>query len=312
MNTNLQFLNEKFTIPGSLSFDQNDQGLVFASVATSACRARIYLQGAHLSHWQPEGSEAVLFLSDRSAFAPGKAIRGGIPLIFPWFGGRQANPYSERTDGPSHGFARTSVWQLQSVSRETEDLELTFTLGADDNSRALGWDNFLATYTVRLGRELHLQLTVQNNSPSTIQFEEALHTYLAVADATRARIEGLGGCEYLDKTDGMRRKKQEPATIELTGQTDRPYLNTTARVDLVDPVGLRRIVVDKDCSQTTVVWNPWSELTAKMSDMSPDGWRAMTCIETANALENAVTLAAGESHTMRAGISVQKLAATPQ
>jgi glucose-6-phosphate 1-epimerase len=296
----------KFAIPGILAIDETEHGLTRATITSGACMAEIYLQGAHITKWQPVGHKPVLFLSERSDFLPGKAIRGGVPIIFPWFGARTTTINCSRTDGPSHGFARTSDWQLASATVDGYDLHLRLTLAPNDKSRSLGWDDFWLTYELTIGQALRLQLTVENRSETPMVFEEALHSYFMVGDAQQARISGLANTVYFDKTDGFKRKFQEAPYLVFTGETDRPYLNTEAAVDLEDPAYKRRITIAKLGSKTTVVWNPWSEVTANIADMSTDGWRRMTCIETANAAENAVTLAPGGQHTMQATISVNE------
>ena len=307
----LQHLTDNFAIPGVLAFAESPGGLIRAAITTPACTAEIYLQGAHLTHWQPIGQEPVLFLSERSFFTPGKAIRGGVPIIWPWFGSRTATPESPRTDGPSHGFARTADWTLAFAAIAGIDLTLTFALGPSETSRALGYDNFQLAYQLTLGAELRLQLSVANLGETPLHFEEALHTYFSVGDALQVSLIGLSDTEYLDKTDNFARKRQTVAGLTLTGETDRPYLNTLTPVNLIDPVLQRRITVDKANSHTTVIWNPWSELAAKLPDMTPTGWQAMTCIETANAAENSITLAPKEAHIMQAHILVDALPAEP-
>jgi glucose-6-phosphate 1-epimerase len=299
-------LNDQFGIPHVLVFAEGKGGLLCAQITTEACTATLYLQGSHLVHWQPAGQKPVLFLSDRSNYAPGKAIRGGVPVIFPWFGARTG----ARTDGPMHGFARTQLWQVAFAAVSGKDLHLTLTLGPTDESRGLGYDHFRVAYELILGSTLTLRISVVNLDPeeqagTPMHFEEALHSYLAVGEPEHLRIYGLGQTEFLDKTDGFKRKKQTDDVLTLHEQTDRPYLNTTATVTVEDPDLGRRLVVAKQGSKTTVVWNPWSELAAKMSDFPAEGWRGMTCIETANAAENAVTLKPKEAHTMEAKISVE-------
>ena len=298
----LNELNDNFGVPGLLSFEAFGE-LMIARVTSPACTATLFLQGAHLVHWQPDGAGPVLFLSERSAFAPGKPIRGGVPVVFPWFAARTG----ERTDGPSHGFARTAVWEVAFAAVSGEDVHLTLTLAPDETSRALGYDGFRVAYEVTLGRTLTLRLSVANQGAAPLRFEEALHSYLAVGDAERVRITGLGGVEYLDKTDGFKRKRQEEDVLTLRRETDRPYLNTAGAVFVDDPELARRVIVEKRNSQTTVVWNPWAELAAKLPDMTDDGWRKFVCIETANVAENAVTLQPSEAHTMEAHISVAAL-----
>jgi glucose-6-phosphate 1-epimerase len=302
-----QEVSNRCAIPGVLTFSENEHGLVRAAITTGACTGEIYLQGAHITRWQPAGQEPVLFLSERSAFQPGKAIRGGIPIIFPWFGARTATAFSSRTDGPSHGFARTSLWQLDSATMHGADLELRLIFEPNETSRSLGYDAFRLTYTITIGAELQLELTVDNTSGALMQFEEALHTYLMVGDAEHSIITGLAGTEYFDKTDDFKKKRQTDAAFSLKGETDRPYVNTDAEVEVADPALKRRIIVSKQHSQTTVVWNPWSQGTAKLTDMNPDGWRRMICIETANAMEDAVVIEPGVQHSMQATIKATSL-----
>jgi glucose-6-phosphate 1-epimerase len=302
----LQHLTDHFAIPGILAFSQNENGLLRASVTTPACTAELYLQGAHLTRWKPTGEKPVLFLSDRSAFIPGIAIRGGIPLIFPWFGGRTATAENQRTDGPSHGFARTADWTLAFAALAGDDLHLTLTLAPNATTRALGYDHFQLAYQLILGTELRLRLAVVNQGATHLHFEEAFHSYFSVGDAQQVSLGGLSDTDYLDKTDELKPKHQTDTLLKLTRETDRPYLNTVAPINLNDPILNRRVTVCKANSKSTVVWNPWSELTAKLPDMAPDGWLTMVCIETANVAANAITLAPGQQHTMEAHIFVQK------
>jgi glucose-6-phosphate 1-epimerase len=304
----LQQLTDHFAIPDVLTFSQNENGLLRASITTPACTAELYLQGAHLSRWQPTGQKPVFFLSDRSAFTPGKAIRGGVPIVFPWFGGRTATAENQRTDGPSHGFARTADWTLAFAALAGDDLHLTLTLSPNDTTRALGYDQFQLAYQVTLGTELRLQLAVANQSAAPLHFEEAFHSYFSVGDVQQISLIGLSDTDYLDKTDEFKPKHQSDTLLKLTGETDRPYLDTVATINLDDPILKRRITVCKANSKSTVIWNPWSELTAKLPDMDPNGWLTLTCVETANVATNTITLAPGQQHSMQAHIFVQEFA----
>ena len=307
----LDELNASFGMPGVLSFERrgsDDSGMIRANITAPACTAELYLQGAHLTLWQPVGQQPVLFLSERSVFTPGKAIRGGVPVIFPWFGTRTATPGSSRTDGPSHGFARSQDWHLDFAALADGELHVSLSLGPTDLSRSLGYDHFRVAYQLTLGRELTMRLTVGNEGTEPLRFEEALHTYLHVGEIEHTRIHGLVNTDFLDKTENFIRRRQAEQVLTVHAETDRPYLNTTAAVMVDDPVLHRRLTVTKSNSNTTVVWNPWSELAARLPDMSPEGWRRMLCVETANAGENAVTLQAGEAHVMEATISVEPLA----
>jgi glucose-6-phosphate 1-epimerase len=303
----LQTLSDTFAIPGVLAFDETDAGLLRARISTPACTAELYLHGAHLTAWQPAGHGPVIFLSEKSLFAHDKAIRGGIPIIFPWFGPRSATPNNPRTDGPAHGFARTSEWDLAFAALSGNDLHLTLTLAPSEASRALGVDHFRLALQFILGETLTIRLTVANEAGTPLDFAEAFHTYLTVGDATQIKITGLANTDYIDKVDNNTRKRQTDPIITITAETDRPYLNTAAAVTVEDPTLLRRITVAKQNSQTTVVWNPWTDLSIKLADMADEGWREMVCIETANALENTITLPPNSTHTMESKISVESL-----
>ena len=292
-------LAKHFAIPGILSFHETPAGLIYAAITTTHASATVYVQGAHVAHWQPAGFAPVIFISRKSEMAPGKPIRGGVPIAFPWF----ANRHDGKT-GPSHGFARIQPWTLAFAALAGDDLHLTFTLGPTEMSHELGFDGFRLAYEVTVGRTLTLQLTVANDAKTPLVFEEALHTYYAVADSHETMIDGLDGVTYLDKTDGFKAKTQHGA-VTITGPTDRVYENTTATCVLHDTAGKRRITVAKTGSNTTVVWNPGEAGAAKLLDMEAGEWRDFVACETANAAANTITLAPGASHAMRLHVSVE-------
>lgn len=288
--SNAKELNQRFPVEG-VTFDESS-GLTRARIAAGGTDAEVFLQGAHLARLTRRG-EPLLFMSEQSAYRPGKALRGGVPLIFPWFGNHPTNPAL-----PAHGFARTTDWTLEDVRREGEDTVLTFRLVPTNETRAIWPHEFLLDYEIRIGEDLILTLRTENRGDSAFQYEEALHTYLAVGDIHQISVEGLAGTEYIDKTDAMQRKRMNEKTLSITGETDSVYVNTTATCVVNDPVLRRRLVLEKEGSQSTVVWNPWQEKAKAFSDFGDDEWRGMVCIETANAAENALTLGPGESHQM--------------
>ncbi len=305
---------QSFGMPGVLDFHQTDSGLVYLKGKTAAAEATLYLQGAHLTHWQPTGEAPVLFLSSKTAFAPGKAIRGGIPVIWPWFGDRSIGNLPDQPPSPAHGFARTTEWQLSFAALAGDELHLTLTLAPDDHSRSLGYDNFRLAYQLMIGRSLRAWLTVVNDGSQPLVYEEALHTYLSVGDVRQTSITGLEATTYLDKrapdAEGRPTEKVEATTpLVLTGTTDRVYCNSTGPCVVTDTVGSRRLHVAKTGSASTIVWNPWAELTAKLTDVDPDGWQQMLCVETGNVGPNAVTVAPKQGHTLALEITVEKVAA---
>ena len=265
-------LNASFAIPGILFFEEHGD-LVRARVTTPACTGELYLQGAHVTAWQPADQQPVLFLSEKSAFVPGKPFAAASPSSSRGSAHARQRPKARAQMVPSHGFARTQTWKLDFGAYAADELHLSLSLEPTELSRSLGFDNFLVAYQITFGRELRLRLSVANNGNKPLHFEEALHTYLHVGDVERASVHGLFEAEYLDKNDHFARKTQTEPVLTLTGPTDRPYLNTTSPIVVDDPTLHRRITVTKGNSNTTVVWNPWAN--AGLADMPEDGWRHM-------------------------------------
>jgi glucose-6-phosphate 1-epimerase len=291
----------QFEIPDALVFEKPPGGLLRARVSTAVAEASVYLQGAHLTQWTPRGQRPVLFLSERSLFAPGHPIRGGVPIIFPWFG--------DRTDGkagPAHGFARRMDWSLEET-RLCDDgrLVMRLALSSNDTTHALGFDSFRAYFRLAIGEELEMQLEIHNDGNQKLTYEEALHSYFSIGDVYQISVSGLEGTTYIDKTDGFQRKMLGNDPIRIGGETDQVHLSTKTDCVLHDPVWNRRITIEKGGSESTIVWNPWIEKTKGIKDMGAEDWKSMICIETANAADNVVQLLPGESHKMIALIRVE-------
>lgn len=301
----LEDLNSHFGIAGVLAFHQKPGGLIFADITTPRAKATVYLQGAHLTAWQPAGQQPVIFLSRKSDYVPGKPIRGGVPLAFPWFAADQNLTRFEGKPGPQHGFARIQNWTLAFAALAGDDLHLTFTLAPTDLSRQLGFDGFRLAMQFVIGRTLTMQLTVANDAEAPLVFEEAMHTYYQVGDIHETTLYGLEKTAFIDKADGMKSKPAANEPLKFTGTTDRVYANTEATCAIHDQLNKRRIFVEKKNSHTTVVFNPWRELP----DLGPDEWHEMLAVETVNAAVNQVTLEQGKTHTMEAHISVENVKA---
>jgi glucose-6-phosphate 1-epimerase len=292
-------LDERFGIPGALRFERGQGGLPRAVASAAGAVAHVYLHGAHVTHFQPPAGLPVLFTSPRSAFAPGRAIRGGVPVIFPWFG-----PHPHDPGAPEHGFARVLDWEVESAAAEGDSVAITFALAASEATRARWPHAFRLHHRVRVGAVLEMTLAVENCSDVPFTFQEALHTYVQVGDAEAATVRGLEETAYIDKADGLARKREGRGAVRLRGLTDRVYLDTERSCVVDDPTLRRAVRIDKRGSRTTVLWNPGRERAAAMADLGPEGWRAMLCVEAANAADNAVELAPGARHEMSARVTV--------
>lgn len=297
----IEDLNSRFSIPKLIRFEPGEGNLTRAVITSPDGEAHVYLHGAHVTHYQPEGQSPVLFMSRKSHFAPAKAIRGGIPVIFPWFGPRAGDP-----SAPAHGFARTMEWSVAQTKPTGSAVGLTLSLKSSDSTRRFFRHDFELLYTVTVGTSLTLSLEVRNCSASEFTFEEALHTYLSVADVRQVAIEGLDGRTFIDKTVAGARTRQS-GPIHIGRETDRVYLDTPDDVRVNDSVQRRQLLVSKTGSQTTVVWNPWIDKAKALSDFGDDEWPTMLCIETANAADNALRIAPGNSHMMIATLSARHL-----
>ncbi len=301
MATTIAELDGRFRIPGVAQLIAGNGGWPKVQVNAPAAAGEIYLHGAHVTSWKPAGADEVLFLSPNSIWQDGKAIRGGVPICFPWFGKKADDPHA-----PDHGFVRTKRWQLDSVEQSGESVSVGMSTASDADTRRWWPAEFRASYRVTFGAELLLEFTTTNMGSSPLRMEEALHAYYRVGDAARARIAGLDGTHYLDKTDSFREKVQA-GDVVIAAETDRVYLNTQHALELSDPVLQRRIKITKQNSHTTVVWNPWKEKSGEMKDLGAGEWQQMLCVEVSNVGASAVEVGPGESHTMAARTAVAKL-----
>jgi glucose-6-phosphate 1-epimerase len=288
----------QFEIPDIARVVEGNGGLFKVRITTPDVIGEVYLHGAHVTSWKPSGTEEMLFLSSQSRWEDGRAIRGGIPICFPWFGGKADDPKA-----PAHGFARTKSWHLESISRAGNAVTVSMFTESDEATKRWWPADFRMVYRATFGRELGLELLVLNTGRTSLRFEEALHTYHRVGNINEARLRGLDGVQYLDKTDSNRRKLQQ-GNIAIASETDRVYLDTRDAIGLNDPVLHRATRVTKENSRTTVIWNPWVDKAREMSDLNDNEWPQMLCIETSNVSDFAVDLAPDQEHAMKARVSV--------
>jgi len=263
--------------------------LEYISVENSCSSAKIALQGAHIFDFTLKERGRVLFLSDASAFSKGKAIRGGVPICWPWFGANESD-----STLPNHGFARTSLWEHQSTQTLSDrETKVTLTLHSSPETLALWPYAFCLTLDIYVGKILRLELTSQNLDTKPFTFTSALHTYLAIDNIVETQVEGLEEKQYFDKKQNT--FVMQEGTINFSKEVDRIYQNVTNDV-LVKDAKVHHTVQTVG-TKTIVVWNPGEVLASRMPDLSNHS--RMLCVESANVLDDAVTLAKGESHTLR-------------
>lgn len=291
-------LQDRHGLPGLAEIVTGQGGLTKVRITAPAAHGEIYLHGAHITSWRPAGSEEVLFLSQHSRWQPDQAIRGGIPICFPWFRSKDGDPAA-----PKHGFVRTTAWQLDSVQPSGDGVRVALSTAPNAESRRWWPHPFRLCYEATFGTELKLALIFTNDDSVPVTIAEALHTYHAVGDVTQIRVAGLDGTHYLDNMDGNREKQQQ-GDLKFTGETDNAYLNTTTPLTLHDPLLHRRIEIEKTGSNSTVTWNPWEKSAHAMSDLGDEEWHRFAAVEASNVLTCAVTVPPGESHLLGAVIRV--------
>jgi glucose-6-phosphate 1-epimerase len=297
-------------LPGAVRLEPGRNGLPRIAVATPLAEAHIYLHGAHVAHFCPRvggAKEPFLFMSGSSWFEPGKPIRGGIPVVFPWFGRHRTDPAA-----PQHGFARLREWSLCGAEALPGGVvAVTLGLDSDDATRVLWPHDFRIEMRVEVGSMLSVELAVTNRSPVPFTYEEALHTYLALADARQAVIEGLDGPYVSTIGGGWVTHEDSPGPVFLAAETDRIYLGNRACVTVRDPAGRRALVVDREGSDAAVLWNPWIAKAKAMPDFGDDEWLFMVCVEACNVAEHAVTLAPGATHRLCTTIRAESQSVFP-
>jgi glucose-6-phosphate 1-epimerase len=297
-------LNAQHAISGQLAFADDLGDLVVARITNQHATAAVALQGGQVVGYTPHGAQPVLFVSRQSHYAPGKAIRGGIPVCWPWFG-----PHPSDASKPQHGFARTRPWQVLGASvADGGATVLRLGLADDAATQALWPHAFALELVVSVGAALAVTLIARNTGDAPFACTGALHSYFAVGDISAITIHGLDGATYVDKVAGGQEQVQH-GPITIGGEVDRVYRDTSAACHVEDPALGRRIVVAKEGSRSTVVWNPWQAKAAQLADMADDEYQTFVCVETSNALDDVVTLAPNEEHRLTAMISVEGLGA---
>jgi D-hexose-6-phosphate mutarotase len=285
---------EKLMIPDRIALKSGHGGLRCLDLRFCGAQAHLYLHGAQVLHYQPANQAPVLWHSDKSWFEPGKPIRGGIPVCWPWFG-----PHPNDPKQPLHGIARLAEWELVNSSAAAQATIATLKLPAS------AYPDVSLQLTVELSDHLSVTLTTINNRDMDLNFTEALHSYFAIQDIHAVTLTGLEGQRYIDKVSSDKSLQTQNGPLSFSEETDRIYINTPHTCTLIDKSLRRRILIRKENSLSTVIWNPWVDKSIRMPDYGDREFLEMVCVETANCGPNAVTLPPGQTHAMRLQIRTQ-------
>lgn len=285
--------------PAKVTFLEGRGELPMIEITTPWSTAEIYLQGAHVTHFMKQHEPPLLFLSQCSRFEEGQPIRGGIPIIFPWFGPREGMG--------AHGFARVKAWELREFVPEP-DGSVSVRLRLPDYPEAATYPPFELEYVVKVSQQLSLELIVTNKSPEDrLEFEESFHPYFAVDDISAVSVVGLEGCTYLDRVADFVRKVETERGIRISSEVDRTYLNATGNVEIHDARLGRLIRMEKANSASTVLWNPWIAKAQQLPDFGNDEYCNMVCVEPGNVASNKIALHPGESSSLKVKLSTAPL-----
>lgn len=271
-------------------------------------------QGAQVVSYTRNGEHPIIWLNDQAHFQAGKAVRAGVPVCWPWFGNLAKNPDAVQAmrvsdeAATAHGLVRTLPWTLKGIEDSAGGVRIELTQPQAEQGLP-GWDHKAAlSLTIVMADTLTLTLTTRNLGTQPFSYSQALHSYFAVSDVRQISVEAVAGLSYME-TVGVDEWEQrsQSGPLEVTGETDRVYLATPEQLDIDDSTWKRRIILKPVNSKNAIIWNPWIDRAAQLDDMDNNGWQQMFCIETANVLDDIVTLAPGAEHAMSVSIGSEAL-----
>lgn len=276
-------------LPAGVRREQDPGGREMLRLEHGGDAVEVALCGAQVLRWLRGGAD-VLWTASQPKYTAGQPVRGGVPLVFPWFG-------DHPQDGklPAHGFARNRTWQLVHAN---DTPEVVLELGDDDATRAMWPHAFRSRLSVQLGERLRLGLSIENTGAAPFACEQALHTYFAVGDIATASVHGLEGAACTEQASEPEARWDRGQPLRFRAETDRIFQGVPDRLELRAPALARTVVLQTVGARSAIVWNPWPNKTARLSQMAADDWRRFCCIESANVRDAAVTLGPGESHAL--------------
>ena len=279
-------------------------GISAIKVRNRAASAEILKLGAHVVSFKPANGAELLWMSERSKFEVGKAVRGGIPICWPWFG-----PNPDDSSLPAHGLARIMLWNyVGSEEPDDETTVCTFSLSDSEETRAKWPHAFELTLKVTVSHTLAVELTTANTGKEPFTISQALHTYFAVGDISKVKVTGFENKDYVEKAGGINEPRTMPnAPVTFDSEVDRVYKSAPGPFAIEDAATGRIIAIANEGSNSAVTWNPWIAKSIKMSsDFPPEGYRTMVCVETTNALDDARTIEAGKSHSLKTTYTIKQ------
>jgi len=250
------------------------------------CSAKISLYGGQVLAWKPTNQQPVFWLSKDAIYQQGKAIRGGIPLCWPWFGAYDKN--GEKAG--NHGFARVNNWQLNKTDISENGVTITLVFHGHKQhelSENNVWPHaFILTQTLFFGETFKQSLKIKNNTDKSIEYSAALHSYFSVSSPEQVSVPALSNAEFDDKLTAQHCLPS--SKVQCVGPVDRVY-HSGNLMQIIDPQWQRTINIKTENTHQWVLWNPGKEGANQMSDIHLNGENEYLCLEAANTKWQTIT-----------------------
>ena len=291
----------EYEIENELQVVDIEHGFTYIEINNAKAHATISTYAGQVLSYRPKTQkDDLLFVSDKAYYADGKAIKGGIPVCWPWFG---ADP--DDLGRPAHGFVRNRLWEIAGTeSLDDGSTRVVLELVDSDETRKLWPNPFRLSIEITVGDSLRVALVTNNTGSESVTISQALHTYFYVGDIAQVKVLGLDGAHYLDKVEGFAEKTQSGA-VTVDSEVDRIYTGVTGQLVIEDASLGRKIRIASTGCSTAVVWNPWQAIAASMADLDDDDYKRMICVETANAGPETVQIAAGDEYRLEAEYTIE-------
>ncbi|SDY65343.1 D-hexose-6-phosphate mutarotase [Nitrosomonas sp. Nm58] len=299
----IEQLNRDHGIAGQVEFIEGQGGFPFIHVNNAKANALISVYAGQVLSFRPAGkTDDLMFLSEKAYYQAGKAIKGGVPICWPWFG-----PDPEGKGRPAHGFVRNRMWDvIETGVAANGDAEVVLGLTDTPETQAIWPHAFVLALKITVGEALNLELVTRNMGSEAFSITQAFHTYFSVGDIHQTRVSGLEGRQYIDKVEGGQQKTQSGA-VTISSEVDRIYLDVLNDILIHDAAMKRQIRIASQGSETAVVWNPWAKISAEMGDLQDDDYLRLLCVETANAATDIITIEPGSEFKLVANYRAESL-----
>ncbi|MGR8930789.1 MAG: D-hexose-6-phosphate mutarotase [Gammaproteobacteria bacterium] len=287
---NIDQLQDRYGIKNRINFKTGAGGFPYIQVQNQSASSLISLYGGQILSFKPvDQHEDLLFVSTKSLYQAGMAIRGGIPVCWPWFG-----PDPKGLHRPNHGFVRNQFWTVAASASSDSETRIQLQFSEKHKTERTWQLPFTLTLEFNIGKSLALKLTTQNTGDRPFSLTQAFHSYFSIGDIRQVQVLGLENAFYFDKLDQGREKRQT-GIVTISEETDRIYENINSHLVLNDPVFKRRVEIDSENCKTGVVWNPWQKA---MADLHSQAYRRFVCVETGNIAFDVVQIFPGEQKSL--------------